>query len=218
MMASRPRDVSSKATEELDPTSAAALAEQAEADAGDADADVGAGPAEVADGPRRRFLRLPNWRITAVSACVLLLCALLAASGYMLWQDRQTSQRQAEEAQVSAAARQGVVNLMSLDFNHGDRDIQRLIDSTTGQFRQDFEKNKNDFLTVMKDSKVITAAEVRATAIESMTKDSAVVLVAATSHVSNSASAQPTPRTWRLSVSLQRDGDRLKMSKVEFVP
>ena len=34
---------------------------------------------------------------------------------------------------------------MSLDFNNGDADIKRLLDSTTGQFRADFEKSKNDF-------------------------------------------------------------------------
>ena len=90
--------------------------------------------------------------------------------------------------------------------------------STTGQFRDDFEKSKNDFLMVMKDSKVVTKAEVKATAVENMTKDSADVLVAASSQISNSASAQQPPRGWRLYVSVQRDDGQLKMSKVEFVP
>ncbi len=51
-----------------------------------------------------------------------------------------------------------------------------------------------------------------------MDDDSAVVLVAASSRVTNTAGAKQEPRTWRLSVSLQRDGDAIKMSKVEFVP
>ena len=117
--------------------------------------------AVVADQPRRR--RASGQRVAAVAVASLLLCALLAASGFMLWQGHQASERQAQEAEFAAAARQGVVNLMSLDFNNGDADIKRLIDSTTGQFRDDFEKSKNDFLTVMKDSKVVTKAEVKAT-------------------------------------------------------
>jgi Mce-associated membrane protein len=60
---------------------------------------------------------------------------------------------------------------------------------------------------------------VKASAVESIANDdSGVVLVAAESKVTNAAGAQQDPRAWRLSVSLQRDGGQLKMSKVEFVP
>jgi Mce-associated membrane protein len=51
-----------------------------------------------------------------------------------------------------------------------------------------------------------------------MTNDTAVVLVSATSRVTNAAGAKQEPRTWRLSVNLQRDGGQIKMAKVEFVP
>jgi Mce-associated membrane protein len=51
-----------------------------------------------------------------------------------------------------------------------------------------------------------------------MTDDSAVVLVSATSRVTNAAGAKQEPRAWRLSVDLQRDGGQIKMAKVEFVP
>ena len=225
---------------------ALSLAEQAEAEAAEAEAQAAAArvraeelraqklasdtadevreadDAEVLDGdavlaeesPR---LRASGLRWAAVAVAGLLLCALLAASGFMLWQGHQASERRAQEAEFAAAARQGVVNLMSLDFSHGDADIKRLIDSTTGQFRDDFEKSKNDFLSVMKDSKVVTTANVEATGVESMEADTAVVVVAAKSQVTNAASAQQQPRAWRLSVTMQRDNGQLKMSKVEFV-
>jgi len=51
-----------------------------------------------------------------------------------------------------------------------------------------------------------------------MTDNSAVVLVSASSRVTNAAGAKQEPRTWRLSVDLERVGDQIKMSKVEFVP
>lgn len=162
--------------------------------------------------------RIPWLTLTVSAVATLLLCALLAASAYMLWQGRQTSERQARAAEFSAAARQGVINLMSLDFNNGDADIKRLIASTTGQFRTDFENSKNDFLTIMKDSKVVTKADVKATAVESMTDTSAVVLVAASSEVSNAASDKQPPRGWRLSITIERENGQPKMSKVEFVP
>ena len=68
------------------------------------------------------------------------------------------------------------------------------------------------------DSKAVTETNVTATAVESMTDDTATVLVAATSRVTNAAGAKQEPRAWRLSVNLARDGGQLKLAKVEFVP
>jgi Mce-associated membrane protein len=36
--------------------------------------------------------------------------------------------------------------------------------------------------------------------------------------VSNAASEKQDPRSWRLSVDVSRDGDQIKLAKVEFVP
>jgi len=51
-----------------------------------------------------------------------------------------------------------------------------------------------------------------------MTDNTATVLVAASSRVTNAAGAKEEPRAWRLSVNLARDGDQIKLAKVEFVP
>ena len=107
---------------------------------------------------------------------------------------------------------------MSLDYNKAKEDVQRIIDNSTGQFRDDFKNQADDFIKVTQESKVVTEVNVNATAVESMSDDSAVVLVSASSRVTNAAGAKQEPRSWRLSVDLKRDGDQLKMSKVEFVP
>jgi len=173
---------------------------------------------DTAEEPSRGFLRMPQGSTLALAAAVVVLCALLSLTGLMIWHHHDAQQRAVRQAEFSAAARQGVINLMSLDFTKGDQDIQRLIDSTTGSFRDDFQKSKNDFLNVMKDSKVVSQAEVKATGVQTMSDDSALVLVSAASQVSNSASAKQSPRAWRLAVTITRDGGQLKMSKVEFVP
>jgi Mce-associated membrane protein len=51
-----------------------------------------------------------------------------------------------------------------------------------------------------------------------MTRDTATVLVAVTTRVSNVASKEQGPRSWRLSVDVARDGGQIKLAKVEFVP
>jgi Mce-associated membrane protein len=178
--------------------------------------------AEAEDAPdaRNRGWRrwVPGWRAATVGAAVTVLVALLAASGYLIWSHHEATQRQQREGEFRAGARQDVINLMSLNFNNGQADLQRVLDTTSGSFHDDFVKSQKDFLTVMQDSKVVTSTTVSATALESMTDDSAVVLVTATSQVANSASQQPTPRSWRLSVTVNRENDQIKMSKVEFVP
>ena len=148
----------------------------------------------------------------------LVIVALLAASGWMVWQHREAVKQQQLTAEFAAAGRQSVVSLMSLDFNKAKDDVQRIIDNSTGTFKDDFKLQAEDFVKVAQDSKVITEVTVNATAVESMTDDSAVVLVSAASRVTNAAGAKQEPRSWRLSVNLQREGGQIKMSKVEFVP
>ncbi|KUI41900.1 hypothetical protein AU198_11280 [Mycobacterium sp. GA-1199] len=173
-----------------------------------------------AETSKRRRPRLPRirWRIVAAVAAVVLILGFAAASGYMVWQHRQAQEEQQRTAEFTAAARQSVVTLMSLDFNRAQEDVQRIIDNSTGQFRDDFEAQAEDFTQVAKDSKVVTEVTVNTAALTSMTDTNATALVSATSRVTNTAGANQEPRSWRLKVDLVREGDQIKMSKVEFVP
>jgi Mce-associated membrane protein len=165
---------------------------------------------------KRRWL--PGWNGLVTSLGVVCTIGLLGASGWMIWNHRQEDALHQREVEFAAAARQGVVTLMSLDFNHAKEDVQRVIDNATGRFKQDFQDSSDDFTKAAQDAKVITEVTVNDTAVESMSGDSAVVLVSATSRVTTAAGAKQEPRSWRLGVTMQRDGDRIKMSKVEFVP
>ncbi|MBB2774179.1 MULTISPECIES: hypothetical protein [Mycolicibacterium] len=182
--------------------------------------EVSSKPDKKRGARRRPRLRLPRltWKRLAVTIAVLVICASLAASGYMLWHHRQAVAEREQRAEYAAAARQGVVTLMSLDFNKAQEDVKRIIDNSTGQFKEDFEQQAEAFAEVAQDSKVVTEVNVNLAAVKSMTDDSASVLVSATSRVTNAAGAKQEPRAWRLAVELSREGDQIKMSKVEFVP
>jgi Mce-associated membrane protein len=170
---------------------------------------------------RSRTRRQRVGRILAIVAggiaglCTVL---LIVASVLMVIHDRHQQAEQQRSAEFAAAARQSVVTLMSLDFNKAKEDVQRIIDNSTGQFKDDFKNQADDFVKVAQDSKVVTDVTVNATAVEKMTDNTATVLVSATSRVTNSSGAKQEPRSWRLSVDLQRDGGQIKMAKVEFVP
>jgi Mce-associated membrane protein len=176
-------------------------------------------PIEASTKPKRRRWPLgPILKILAASLAIICAGVLVTLSVLMVINHRQQAADHQRSAEYAAAARQSVVTLMSLDFNRAQEDVQRIIDNSTGQFKEDFQNQSADFVKVAQDSKVVTEVTVNATAVESMSDDSAVVLVAATSRVTNAAGAKQEPRPWRLSVSLQRDGGQIKMSKVEFVP
>jgi Mce-associated membrane protein len=175
----------------------------------------------VADEParsKRRWRRLPNRAAVIVGVAVLVVAALLGASGYMLWRHHAAAQERQRSAEFAAAARQGVVTLLSMDFNHAKADVQRVVDNSTGAFKDEFASRAGDFTDVVQQSKVVTTGTVNATAVESMAGDSAEVLVSAASQVTNAAGAKQDPRSFRLIVGVARDGGQLKMSKVEFVP
>lgn len=160
--------------------------------------------------------RVLRW--AAATVAMLSIGALVTVSVLMVVHHRGVQDEQRQAAEYAAAAKQSVVTLMSLDFNSVDEDVQRIIDNSTGDFRKEFEGQAKDFATVAKESKVVTEATATAAAVESMTDNDAVVLVTATSTVTNTSGAEQEPRTWRLTVNLTRDGDQIKMSKVEFAP
>ncbi|BBY02659.1 hypothetical protein [Mycobacterium seoulense] len=166
----------------------------------------------------RRRLRLPPLSVTWKAAAIILICAFAAASGYMIWERHETTDRNQRTANFIAGARQGVVNMFSMDFNRAKEDVQRVIDSSTGQFRDDFQQRAKDFTTVVEQSKVVTQGTVNAAAVQSIDGNSALVLVAASSRISNAAGAKDEPRNWRLKVTVTDDGGQYKMSKLEFVP
>lgn len=181
-------------------------------------------PDELADGdatsapPKstRAFWRPLRW--IAATLMVLAIAASITVSVLMVRHHHDVQARQQRAAEYIAAGRQGVVTVMSLNFNTIDNDIKRILDNSTGEFKKDFQDKVKDFKKVALDSKVITEATSTAAGLESMTDHDAVVLVAARTKVTNSAGALQEPRSWRLVVDLVRDGDQIKISKVDFAP
>jgi len=167
--------------------------------------------------PRVRVSRL-FWKVLASCLTLIVIVGLLVASGLMIWQHRQAEHRQQLAAEYTAAARQTVVTLMSLDFNHAQDAVKNILDNSTGEFRDDFEAQAKDFVKLAQDAKVVTEANVTAAAVDTMSDNNAVVLVAVNTHVTNTTGANKQARPWRVAVDLVREGDQIKLTKVEFVP
>ena len=162
---------------------------------------------------------IPVLPAVAVGVAAVLAAGLLAATGYMLWHHQKDSRQRHSAAEFTAAARQDVINLMSIDYNTAQDSVQRVLDGSTGRFRANFADTADDFVKALKDEKIITKATVNDAAVESVTGDSAVVLISATSQREGPKAPkdQQQPRLWRVVVTLEREDGRIKMSGVDFV-
>ncbi|ORA85012.1 hypothetical protein K3U93_03700 [Mycobacterium malmoense] len=191
-------------------------AEAASSDQGnrsDADAD-----AVHESAPSRRRLRRPGRKALAAAAAAVVICASLTASGYLVWHHRNVVAERQRAAEFSAAARNAVVTMMSIDPNKAREDMQRFADDTTGIFKVGFLMGAEDLVKAIEQSKISAKATVQAVAVQSMTKDSALVLVAAKSEIIKPGEAKPDSRSLRAVVAIQRDAGQLKVSRIEFVP
>ena len=190
--------------------------EQTEA-AEDAEADE-AKPARWRS--RRRWpwrLGVPSRKAVGVGTGIVLLCASLAASGYILWQHRTLVQQREHADEFAAAAREEVATMMSIDPAHATENLQHTIDDTTGALKSQLEATSSYVVKKTQEAQVTTKATVQDVAVESMTDSSAVVLVVTKSDTINPDKSNRPTVFWRLSVNIERDGNRLKMSKLDFV-
>lgn len=204
---------------ELTPEQLAALLEQAETEVAAAEEVAEAARARVHAARRSRTgsRRRSRWQTGAYVVAVLCSVAMVAASGLILFGHRHAVQGQQNRAEFAAAAKQVAVTLMSIDFNDPQAGMHRIIDNSVDPFRAEFQSSSDEFVKLSADAKVTTKATASVAAVQSATADSAVVLVAATSTVTNADGVAEPPRSWQLKLELQRDGDRIKMSKVDFL-
>ena len=199
------------------PLDLAAAADAADAEATEAEAHAKQARARAAR--LRSAAVLLSWRRRAgLAAAVLLSAAALALTAIMLVQHGRVAAQRADEGRRIEAARTAVIALLSIDHAQARADVQRVLDVTAGAFRDDFARTADDFVSTAQRYQTVTKGEVKAAALETATADSAVVLVAAVSQVTNASGAREDPRPFRMSVTVTRDGDRFKMSGLEFVP
>ncbi len=184
-------------------------------DAGDSGAGEDAGESAGEIRPPRGLSR---WRAVALAAAAVVIGALLALTGLMLVKHNEAAANRAQDREFLEAASEGIVALLSIDHGRAEADVQRILDLSIGAFRDDFASRAGDFIATAQKGKAVTKGAVTAAALESAGDDNAVVLVAATSQVTNVSGARDDPRPWRMSVTVSRDEDQWKMSNVEFVP
>ncbi len=154
-------------------------------------------------------------------ATLICLVAVLALGGVVGWLGFQTYQLREDQEQRQLflqVGRQGAVNLTTIDWQNVDHDIQRILDSATGPFYEDFSKRSQPFIDVVKKVQSKSVGTVTEAGLESVSRNEAQVLVAVSVKTSNLGAEDQSPRAWRMRIGVQKVGDGAKVSNVLFVP
>ena len=158
-------------------------------------------------------------KLAAIAGTVLVV-ALAGLTGWLGFRTYQSHQTDEHEKLFLQVGRQGALNLTTIDFQHADADVQRILDSATGTFYDDFQKRAQPFVEVVKQAQSKSEGTIAEAGLipETITDNGADVLVAVTVKTSNAGAPEQAPRAWRMRLTVEKVGDEAKVAKVEFVP
>ncbi|WP_156772335.1 mammalian cell entry protein [Mycobacterium sp. 1245805.9] len=181
------------------------------------------GPAD-ADGPEAQDIggdvgvgRAHRVARTALCASLAMVVAFAGLIGWLSYRAYQAHQDQSQRNLFLQIARQGALNLTTINYTQAEADVQRIVDSATGTFRDDFTRRSQPFIDVVKQAQSKSQGVITEAAVESADSNSAQVLVAVNVNTSIAGVAEPQPRAWRMRIAVQKVGDGAKVSNVEFV-
>ncbi|MGW0159128.1 Mce protein [Mycobacterium sp. NPDC003323] len=150
---------------------------------------------------------------------LVVVVALAALVGWMGYRTYESQQLDAKRELFLQVGRQGAINLTTIDFERAEADVQRILDSATGTFYDDFQQRAGPFIEVVKQAQSKSVGSVTEAGLETYSDTEARVLVAVTVQTSNAGAAEQQPRLWRMRVTVQDIGeDQVKVANVEFVP
>jgi len=149
---------------------------------------------------------------------LLIVVALAATVGWSAFRDYESQQAKAQRQLFLQVGRQCALNLTTIDWQHAEADVQRLMDSATGKFYEQFSQREQPFIDVVKKAQSKSVGTITEAGLESDSSNKADVLVAVSIKTTNLGEADQAPREWRMRISVEKAGNDVKVSNVAFVP
>ncbi len=154
--------------------------------------------------------------IVAWALSVLLVFALAAATLSVIALQKQRQDKALREGAMKSA-RQLALDFTTYDYQTWDADSKRVLDNSTGQFRQEFESGIQAVKTDVAANKATSKGEVKEAGLVSGDKDSAEVLVIVNALVTNTASTDGVERRYRIKLDMVREKDRWLTADLQVV-
>jgi Mce-associated membrane protein len=200
-----------EAEETADADAESATDEDADSEEADAAAD------DVDAAPTKRRISVSPVRL-AIAVGVVAILALGGVVGWLGYRTYQLREEQQQRELFLRVARQGAVNLTTIDYQNVNSDIQRILDSATGRFYDDFSKRSQPFIDVVKKVQSKSVGTVTEAGLESVSGNEARAIVAISVKTSNLGAEDQPPRAWRMRIDVTKVDDGAKVSNVLFVP
>jgi Mce-associated membrane protein len=175
-------------------------------------ADAAADVADVVSTKRP----IPVERIT-LAAGLLVGAVLAGLVGWLGFRVYEADAIQAQRNVFVQVARQGAVNLSTVDHEHPEADAQRILDSATGKFHDNFSHRMQSYIDNAKRMQAKLVGTVIEAGLQSQVGDLGRVLVAVKVQSSGPAQADQEPVLWRMQITVQKTGNAGKIADVVFV-
>ncbi|MDQ1321497.1 MAG: Mce-associated rane protein [Actinomycetota bacterium] len=184
--------------------------EEAEAEAEAPEAEVAeAEVAAAASKARRTF----NIRQIAVALVIAGLLAATGVLGWMVFQQRQLNEVR-DEAQRAAVSYAQV--LTSIDSAKVDDNFKQVLDGATGEFKDMYSQSSVELRQLLVENKATAHGVVIESAVQSASKDKAVVLLFVDQSVSNTKLPDPRIDRSRMKMTMEKVDGAWRASKVEL--
>ena len=154
---------------------------------------------------------------SAIAVGLAMVLALAGLAGWLGHREHQSNQANLQRAAYVDTARQAAINLTSLSYTEVDADIQRIVDSSMGSFRDNFQQHSPAFVEAIKRIQSTSVGTVTEAGLQSISGDEAQVLVAVSVKTSSVGAPEQETRSWRMRISVTKDGQGAKVSDVQFV-
>ncbi|MGA8115393.1 MAG: hypothetical protein WCA46_17145 [Actinocatenispora sp.] len=153
----------------------------------------------------------------AVAVSALLLVAAVVVGVYYTHDIYRNHEKTAARDAALSAAKVTATHYMSIDSKTAQRDLNRVVDDTTGDLRRDYKASMSQVKTAMVQNKASTKAQLLWAAVTTSDQKSATVLVAMDAVVTNVNFPDGKKSHYRVRVTMAKPGDRWLASKIEFV-
>jgi Mce-associated membrane protein len=148
------------------------------------------------------------------------LIAVLLSVGLVGWLGFRAGRAHDADVQRDAfvqAARQTAVELTTIDYQHAQADVQRVLDSATGDFYQSFSQRSQMLIDAVTHERSQSVSAVTEAGVESQSDDAAQVLVVLSVASTHLGGLDMRPHELRMRLTVQRVVDGAKVSGVDYV-
>jgi Mce-associated membrane protein len=127
-------------------------------------------------------------------------------------------ERAQEFSDIRRAAREETLAFLTIDHTKMDQLTEQVLDGATGSFKKQYQASLKSLKDSAASQESFSKGQVNEVGLSEVDADSASVFVAAGSAVRNKGTKGETEnRSWRIKLTMAKEGDRWLVSQLEFV-